>query len=115
VSDREIRRPGPTYSVDTVEELVAEGWSVTLILGADAASGLDTWHDAERLAAHAGVMVVPRDDTAPALSPRWRVEILDMDPVDLSSTALRDLADRGEDISKFVPDSVVPLASRRPG
>ena len=49
MTDSEIVRGGPTYTVDTVRELVADGHRVTVIVGADAAGNLDEWHDADWL------------------------------------------------------------------
>lgn len=48
VSDLEIVRGGPTYTVDTVEALLASDpkTSIVVILGADAAAGLREWHRA---------------------------------------------------------------------
>jgi nicotinate-nucleotide adenylyltransferase len=109
VSDREIRRPGPTYTIDTVEELIAEGWVVELLVGEDAASGLDTWHETERLAAHVTVGIFPRDGASVTLSSRWRCERIEMAPVDLSSTWLRERVAAGEDCARFVPERVVTL------
>ncbi|MDE1989468.1 MAG: nicotinate-nucleotide adenylyltransferase [Betaproteobacteria bacterium] len=47
VDDREIRRSGPTYTIDTIQELRAD-WGAQrplwLILGADAFLRLPTWH-----------------------------------------------------------------------
>ena len=46
VDERELRREGPSYTVDTLESLAKEysDHAVCLILGMDAFSGLDTWH-----------------------------------------------------------------------
>src|SRR6185369_8670972 len=46
VDDREMRRAGPSYSVDTLAELRAElpDRSLCLIVGMDAFLGLPTWH-----------------------------------------------------------------------
>lgn len=46
VDDREIRRPGPTYTVETLMALQAEnpGAALYLIIGADQAQALDQWH-----------------------------------------------------------------------
>jgi nicotinate-nucleotide adenylyltransferase len=114
VSDREIRRPGPTYTVDTVEELIAEGWTVQLLVGEDAAAGLDSWHDADRLAAHVVVGIFPRDGEAVTLSSRWRCVRIDMAPVDLSSTWVRDRVAAGEDCARFVPPAVLTLLESGP-
>ena len=44
VSDAEVRRPGPTYTVDTFRELQSNGRSLWFILGADALLDLPHWH-----------------------------------------------------------------------
>ena len=60
--DREIRRGGPSYTVDTVEELLGEQpqAEVFVVVGADAAAGLRTWERADELAALVTVVVVRR-------------------------------------------------------
>jgi len=46
IDERELRRDGPSYMVDTLESIRAErpGESLCLALGMDAFSGLDSWH-----------------------------------------------------------------------
>ena len=44
VSRLELERAGPTYTIDTVEELAGGGADVVLIAGSDALADLDTWH-----------------------------------------------------------------------
>ena len=51
VSDLEIRREGPSYTVDTLEELhsSAPDHELFLIVGGDIAAGLPGWHEPERV------------------------------------------------------------------
>ena len=62
VDDRELRRAGPSYTVDTLVELVAEHpddtWRV--VIGADAAADFARWREPERLLALAQPLVVAR-------------------------------------------------------
>jgi len=46
VSDVEVRRPGPSYTIDTLKALADEmpGADLTLILGLDALLGIGAWH-----------------------------------------------------------------------
>ena len=69
VDDREIRRAGPTYTIDTVRELQAEhpGAEVCVLMGLDQAVALPTWKDWEALVAQAIICLVDRADNA---SPR---------------------------------------------
>lgn len=66
VDDRESRRGGPSYTVDTLEELRADlaDASFCLILGMDAFLGLPQWHEWRRLLDLAHIVVVER--------PGWR-------------------------------------------
>lgn len=112
VSDLELRRPGPTYTIDTVELLVAQDQDAALvvIVGADAAAGLGSWHRADDLARLVTIAVVPRPGVAGTWVPSgFRVRNVAMDPVDLSSTAVREALARGADPAGLVPASVVPL------
>ena len=45
VSDREIKRDGPSYTIHTVRELLKEAEQVDLLIGADLSSQLDSWHE----------------------------------------------------------------------
>jgi nicotinate-nucleotide adenylyltransferase len=109
VSDRELVREGPTYTIDTVRELLAGGDVVDLIVGADLVSQLPTWHEADELARLVRVGVVPRPGGEGRLSRGWRGYEIPMDPVDLSSTFIRDLTARVEVLEEFLPDEVIPL------
>lgn len=109
VSDLELRRGGPTYTIDTVLELRgwANGTDVVVVLGADAAAGLGTWHRADELRSLVAIAVVPRPG-GPFDTPEgfFVLDVL-MEPVDLSSTAVRAALARGEDPEGLVPPGVV--------
>jgi nicotinate-nucleotide adenylyltransferase len=62
VSTMEIDRDGPSYTADTLTNLTAAYPNDTfhLIIGSDAAAGLDTWHRPDVVAALARVVVVDR-------------------------------------------------------
>lgn len=72
VNDLEVRRSGPSYMVDTLEELHAKepDAELFLILGVDAYSIIDTWHKSGELLAQASIIVTtrpgePGGETAP--------------------------------------------------
>ena len=112
VSDRELRRSGPTYTIDTVRELTADGDRVDLIIGADLVDRLATWHEADALAAAVLVGVVPRPGGRTDLPAPFRGYEIPMDPVDLSSTFIRELVPGHGDLRDFLPDEVIPLYER---
>ena len=50
VDDLEVRREGPTYTVDTLEELGARGeGAVVFIIGSDALADMRNWKDPRRI------------------------------------------------------------------
>lgn len=93
-SDAEIVRGGPSYTVDTVEELVRAhpDAELVLVLGRDAAAGLDTWHRAAELREQVEVAVVGRPEgpgAGAALPGGWRFTFPDVPAIGVSSTDLR--------------------------
>jgi nicotinate-nucleotide adenylyltransferase len=76
---REVHRPGPSYTVDTLQSLHDDdpGRPLALLLGVDALQGLAGWHRWERLFTLAHLVVVERPGTAfdvTALAPPLRVQ-----------------------------------------
>ena len=71
VDDREIRRPGPSFMIDTLESMAAEfaGVTLCLIVGADAFAGLDRWHRWRELFERCHLVVMTRPGPHRELSP----------------------------------------------
>lgn len=65
VDDREIRRPGPSYTIDTVREVLAQhpGAEVLVLMGMDQAVALPSWKDWEALVAQAIICIADRPET----------------------------------------------------
>src|SRR5215211_2608462 len=70
----EIDRPGPSYTVDTIEALARGADDLVLILSAETFAELPSWHEPERLFDAARMAVVPREGY-PAPDPAWLAEI----------------------------------------
>jgi len=96
VDDREVRRAGPTYTVDTLRSFPAEE-DLVLILGADAALGLPAWKDPDDVLALAAIAVAPRPgaDLAEAAALLPDAVLLDMAMLDVSGAAIREMAGAG--------------------
>ncbi len=111
VSDLELRRGGPTYTIDTVEALLAEapGDRIVVVLGADAAASLGSWHRAGDLAALVEIAVVPRPGVEATPPEEFSAHMVLMEEVDLSSTSVRAALERGEDPRGLLPEAVVRL------
>lgn len=107
VDDRECRRDGPTYTADTLLELRAEhpDDELVFLLGSDAAARLPTWQRVEEALALARFVVVTRPGhPVPDLPPV--VDVLEVPPLDVSSTQLRELAGRGRSLRYLIPERV---------
>jgi nicotinate-nucleotide adenylyltransferase len=117
----EIDRPGPSYTVDTLEALRASrataGASAdpTLILSAEAFLGLMTWREPRRILELARVVVAPRDgypDASPVFLAEHlpdladRATFLDAPRIRLSASDLRARAAAGRSLRYLVPDAV---------
>ncbi len=111
VSTVEIERGGDSYTVDTLSELQArnEGAELYLILGADAAASIPTWHQPDRLAALASLVVVDRHDAPPVHLPAFDVRTVPMPAIGLSSTDLRARVAQGRTLRWQVPPAVEAL------
>lgn len=84
--DRELRRGGISYSVDTLAEMRQEIGDAPLcfLLGADAFAGLSRWHRSEALCGLAHLIVVQRPGTGPVV-PVWAGAHVCADPKELAT------------------------------
>jgi nicotinate-nucleotide adenylyltransferase len=113
VDDRECRRPGATYTIDTARELKKDGWSeVTWLIGADMLNTLPTWHQADALLREVRFIVMARPGTAFAwdkLPPAVRAlekNVVEVPQIDISGTEIRRRAGSGLSVEFFCPPKV---------
>ena len=116
--DREIRRGGPTFTVDTLEEILAEhpDTEIFLIVGADTANRLETWHRASDVVRLSTIVIVNRDNSTNAATGFLRdarVLNVTMTPVDVSSSAIREAVAHGESLDSLTSSSVVSIVRDR--
>jgi nicotinate-nucleotide adenylyltransferase len=109
VSDREIVRDGPSYTVDTVRELLKEADHVDLIVGADLAEQLNAWQGADELRTLVRVGIVPRPGAPTVVPDGWDGYEIAMAPVDLSSSFIRNTNLSRDVLTTFLPAAVIPL------
>jgi len=104
---RELGRPGPSYTVDTLRDMKAErpADQLFLLLGADAARELPRWHQTDEVVRLARLVVVPRPGSALPPLPAGSIT-LDIRPLEVSATAIRDAVRRGASIEHMVPPAV---------
>jgi nicotinate-nucleotide adenylyltransferase len=109
VSDIELQLGGPSYTSVTLEALDAiypdTEWRI--ILGADAALGLDTWHNVEKLKRQADVVVVNRPGADFHPPTGWNWELVEIPAVNISGTGLRRRVAQGYSIRFLTPKAVI--------
>ena len=118
VSDLEIRRPGPTYTVDTLAELhrgLEEDPELYVILGLDALKDFGRWHEPRRVLEMATVVGMRRPGSE-SFDPQWieavspgasaGVVVLDSPLIGVSGVELRRRIAEGKSIKYLVPEPV---------
>jgi len=121
VSDLESRRPGPSYTVETLRAMRRRhpDHELVLVLGADSLEDFPGWRDPEDIARLARLAVAPRPvrrrarrrASRPRVR-RGRVTRLNCPVLDVSSSDLRSRARRGESLRYLVPDAVESYVRR---
>ncbi len=116
VSDVEVRRPGPSFTSDTLRELRAQHpqGELFLILGWDAARLFKTWHEPDKVRQLATIAVVarpgsgspqPADLKAAGLDGEGVILCLEKTP-DVSASGIRQDINHGRSIEGRVPPAV---------
>jgi nicotinate-nucleotide adenylyltransferase len=109
VDDREIRRAGPTYTIDTLRELRREHRhaQLFLVMGEDQARAFTSWHEWAEIARIATLCVAHRgsSDAQPQV-PGASAVTLSLPDMPVSATKIRESVQRGGDIGSLVPPAV---------
>ena len=122
VSSLEVQREGTSYTVDTLRAIHASdpGTRLTFIVGADMARTLPQWREPEEILRLARLAVAERDGAAreeivaalEGVGAAERVSFLDMPPVDVSSSMVRERVAHGLAIDSLVPPAVAEYIQR---
>lgn len=121
IDERELHRPGLTYTVDTVCELQAERPDVewVLVIGQDQLARLHTWVRWEQIVDRVTLAVAARDGQPPQADPQvsaraTRLLALPMAPVAVSATQVRAalVSRQCEGLSALVGDAVAGYIDR---
>ena len=112
----EKERPGPSYTVDTLEELLRSqaGAELTLIVGSDCLPDIATWREPARIGEIADLLVVTRPgadvrsgEISQFLPAGLRVrQIITKPVIDISSHDLRRRLAEGKSVRYLVPRAV---------
>lgn len=118
VSDLELRREGKSYTVDTLRELSGPEKRLFLLCGTDMMLTLDTWHEPEELF-RLCYPVYARREKDPIIDKQILQKIafyqekygkivrkIQMEPVEISSTIIRQKIAAGKSVSNLIPPLV---------
>lgn len=129
VDDRELRREGPSWTIDTLLSLRQElpaGTQLFFILGQDAFCGLPGWHRWQEILQHCHLLVLQRPHLPASLPAELQqlmqqkqaasvadlqgagggIVLLQQTPLPVSATAIRQARTTGKSIHFLVPDTV---------
>jgi nicotinate-nucleotide adenylyltransferase len=120
IDDREIRRAGPSYTIQTARELKQAGAAeVAWLIGADLVPGLPTWHEAGQLIREVRFIVMARPGwrfdwpSLPAEYQKLRENIVGVPQIDISATEIRRRVLKGMGIDFFTPPAVCRVIAER--
>lgn len=114
----EVKRPGPTYTVDTIEQLAGEmrqSSEIFLLLGWDSVAELPSWKAPYRLSKMVRIVAFPRpgivkpdaaelEKSVPGSAAR--IIYMDEPHLNISSTCIRQRVKEGKSVRYLVPETV---------
>ncbi|TAL18664.1 nicotinate (nicotinamide) nucleotide adenylyltransferase [bacterium] len=137
VSEIELRREGPSYSVDTLRAILGGNLAparLWFIVGADAFVEMDTWKSAREIFSLTDIAVMGRPpwNACPPPPPAFagdfeplptgyrhlsgrEIRFIPVTPLDISSTLIRQALAEGRSVRYLVPEGVRALIEGRQG
>ena len=127
ISDVELEREGPSYTIDTLEGLEEDG-PVVWVLGSDAIETFESWYRCEAFPNHCHVIVLARPGVAVRTLPGFRTVtdmtelvreqcgcllVLQAPMLEVSATKIREMLSNGDDVSGLLPSGVWSYIKKR--
>jgi len=125
ISDYEINRPGKSYTYNTLLHYSEESDNLSLLCGTDMFLTLDSWYRAKDIFSMADIVCVRRENDIIKYAEIARkreeyirdfsaeIRILDIEPFEISSNAVRDMIISGENAGKYLPDGVYEYIKKK--
>lgn len=120
INDLELKRPFPSYTIDTVRQLKSLGWpEVNWLIGGDQLAKLPTWHEAKSLVKEAKFWVIARPgfsfnfESLPAEFISLESRILNAPLLDISASDIRRRVREGDSVERSVTPAVWRYILRR--
>jgi len=122
VSDYEINKDGVSYTFETLRHFSEENRILYFLCGTDMFLTLDSWKEPKEIFRLAHIVCVKRDtDSDDRLMTKGdiyredfgaNVHFLNVVPLDISSTELREKVRNNTDVREFLTDEVIKIAER---
>jgi nicotinate-nucleotide adenylyltransferase len=117
----EIDRGGPSYTIDTIDDLrrAEPAAELFLIVGADVVAGLATWERLDDVRREVTMVVVNRPGSTPVLPGAtgpladWQAVAIEIPALEISSTDLRQRAATGRPLDYLIPEGAVRMIKER--
>lgn len=108
VSNVEFEREGPSYMVDTLEQLrdTRPAELFWLVIGMDQYEAFETWHRSHRILELARLAVMRRGGRSAIPDSRFPFQAIDVTRVDVSATQIRERLSQGREIRYLVPEAI---------
>ena len=112
VSDIEMKREGPSYTIDTIREIKAalpSGTELSFIVGKDNLYEMETWKDPHAIIEECTILVADRICEKKCDIPYWlktKVKMVNIPLLEISSSEIRNRIRKGKSIRYMVPEVV---------
>ena len=109
--DVEFSMPKPSYTVDTLRVLFDRypGRQFALIIGGDNVPDFPKWKDYRWIESHCSIFVYPRSGMITPVEGSTGMTFIDAPLFPLSATEIREMIQKGDDISSLVPSEALSL------
>lgn len=113
VSDIEMRRTGPSFTIDTIREMkqsLPPDTDIRFIVGMDNLYEISMWKSPREIIRECPIIAARRDCDAKGVLPDWlmeHVEIVDVPLIGVSSSDIRRRIQEGSSIRYLVPGPVL--------
>ena len=120
INDLELHRDGPSYTIDTVRALKAQGHTfIQWLIGADMLQILPKWHQAENLIEEATILVMARPgfpfawENLPVSFRHLKNNLVEAPLIDISATEIRRRVRVGLPLTDLTPPAVIEYIRQR--
>ncbi|MBN1405742.1 MAG: nicotinate-nucleotide adenylyltransferase [Candidatus Omnitrophica bacterium] len=110
----EINRRNKSYSIDTItylKKIYPKSAELFFLLGSDSANTLDSWKEVDKIFTLCKFIVGVRPAYTLEVNHK-NIEVMSMEPVDISSTQIRQRVKENKSIRGLVPDKVAEYIER---